>query len=86
MAVSASVQEFLRQASIAYSVVPHRSAYTAQEEATLAAEAQIVFNAGTHADAVSMRYQDFATITQPIVGSFAERPVLRNSKTIEWSK
>jgi Ala-tRNA(Pro) deacylase len=168
MAVSASVQEFLRQANIAYSVVPHRSAYTAQEEAavmhvpgrdwakavvcfadgepiqavvpadlvvnlhrlrilagaevvrlaeehelawlfpdcelgampplgplykqrvfvdaTLAAEVQIVFNAGTHADAVSMRYQDFATITQPIVGSFAERPVLRNSKTIEWSE
>jgi prolyl-tRNA editing enzyme YbaK/EbsC (Cys-tRNA(Pro) deacylase) len=40
----------------------------------LAAERQIVFNAGTHADAVSMRYEDFALIARPIVGFFAERP------------
>jgi Ala-tRNA(Pro) deacylase len=157
MAVSASVQEFLRQANVAYRVFPHVPAYTAQDEAavthvpgrdwakvvvffadgepvqavvpadlvvnlhrlrilagadtirlaeerelewlfpecepgampplgplykqrvfvdtTLAAESQVVFNAGTHADAVSMRYQDFAAITRPIVGSFAERPL-----------
>ena len=155
MAVTASVQEFLRQANVAYTVFPHLPAYTAQEDAAvthipgrdwakavicfadnepiqavvpadlvvnldrlaalagaktirlaredelawlfpdcergampplgplykqrvfvddrLAAEKQIVFNAGTHADAVRMRYDDFAVITRPIVGSFAER-------------
>jgi Ala-tRNA(Pro) deacylase len=40
---------------------------------TLAAETQIVFNAGTHGDAVAMRYEDFAKIVQPIVGWFARR-------------
>jgi Ala-tRNA(Pro) deacylase len=39
----------------------------------LAAEWQIVFNAGTHADAVCMRYDDFARVARPIVGRFAER-------------
>ena len=40
----------------------------------LAVEEQIVFNAGTHGDAVSMRYDDFAAIAHPIVGRFARRP------------
>jgi len=156
MAVTASVQEFLRRASVPYTVFPHVPAYTAQEEAAvthvpgrdwakavicfvdgepiqavvpadlvvdldrlavvahatsirladedelgwlypdcergampplgplyrqmvyvdeaLADEEQIVFNAGTHGDAVSMRYEDFAAITHPIVGRFARRP------------
>lgn len=39
----------------------------------LAREEQIVFNAGTHKDAICMRYDDFAVLTKPIVGSFAER-------------
>lgn len=39
----------------------------------LAAEEQIVFNAGTHGDAVRMRYEDFAAIAHPIVGRFARR-------------
>ncbi len=155
MAVTASVQEFLRRANIPYSVFPHRPAYTAQEEAAvshvpgrdwakavvcfadgqpilavvpadlsvdlgrlavlagadairlgyedeldalfpdcergamppfgplyhlavfvdqaLAAENQIVFNAGTHTDAVRMAYDDFARIARPVVGRFAER-------------
>ena len=155
MAVTASVQEFLRQANVAYSVFPHLPAYTAQEDAAvthipgrdwakavicfadnepiqavvpadlvvnldrlaalagaetmrlaredelawlfpdcergampplgplykqrvfvddrLAAEREIVFNAGTHADAVRMRYGDFAAITRPVVGGFARR-------------
>jgi hypothetical protein len=38
-------------------------------------EEQIVFNAGTHGDAVKMRYEDFAAIAHPIVGRFARRPV-----------
>jgi Ala-tRNA(Pro) deacylase len=42
-------------------------------DAALAHESRIVFNAGTHADAVSMRYQDFALVTQPIVGQFSMR-------------
>lgn len=42
-------------------------------DAALANEPRIVFNAGTHADAVSMRYQDFATLTHPTVGRFALR-------------
>ena len=155
MAVTASVQEFLRRANLAYSVFPHVRAYTAQEEAAvthvsgrdwakavvcfmdgepvqavvpadlevdlarlaalagasairlatedelgwlypdcergampplgplynqtvfvdeaLAEETRIVFNGGTHADAVSMRYDDFALLTHPIVGRFARR-------------
>jgi Ala-tRNA(Pro) deacylase len=40
----------------------------------LAAEPQIVFNAGTHGDAVCMRYDDFAALARPVVGSFATRP------------
>ena len=40
----------------------------------LAAEPQIVFNGGTHADAVCMRYDDFAELAHPVVGSFAMRP------------
>jgi len=40
----------------------------------LAADDQIVFNAGTHRDAVAMRYDDYASITHPIVGRFARRP------------
>lgn len=40
----------------------------------LAAEDEIVFNAGTHHEAVCMRFDDFATLTRPIVGNFAELP------------
>jgi Ala-tRNA(Pro) deacylase len=153
--VSSSVQEFLRASNVAYSVFPHKPAFTAQEEAAathvpgrdwaksvvcfadgepvlavvpadlavdferllfltgartirlareselewlypdcergamppfgplyrqrvfvderLAVEDRIVFNGGTHRDAVSMRYDDFARLTRPIVGRFAER-------------
>jgi Ala-tRNA(Pro) deacylase len=42
---------------------------------TLTVEHRIAFNAGTHADAVAMRYEDFAAITRPIVGRFARRPL-----------
>jgi Ala-tRNA(Pro) deacylase len=153
--VTSSVQEFLRASNVAYSVFPHKAAFTAQEEAAathvpgrdwaksvvcfadgepvqavvpadltvdlerllfltgartirlareselewlypdcergamppfgplyrqrvfiderLAVEDRIVFNGGTHRDAVSMRYDDFARLTRPIVGRFAER-------------
>jgi Ala-tRNA(Pro) deacylase len=44
-------------------------------DGALAAENRIVFNAGTHADAIAMRYQDFAAIAHPIVGRFTRRRV-----------
>ena len=153
MPVTASVQEFLRRANVAYSVLPHAPAYSAQDEAAvthtpgrdwakavvcfadgepiqavvpadrmvdlerlatligadvlrlasedeltwlypecergampplgplykqrifvdqaLAAEPLIAFEAGTHGDAIAMRYADFAAITKPIVGRFS---------------
>ncbi len=37
-------------------------------------EDEIVFNGGTHGDAIRMRYQDFAAIAHPIVGRFAKPP------------
>jgi len=153
--VTFTVQEFLRQGNVAYTVFPHPPAFTAQEEAAvthvpgrnwakavvcfadgapvqavvpadrevdlerladlakaqdmrladeselrwlypdcelgampplgplyrqavfvdeaLTMDDEIVFNAGTHSDAVCMRYGDFAAIARPIVGRFAER-------------
>ncbi|MBS1818376.1 MAG: YbaK/EbsC family protein [Acidobacteria bacterium] len=44
-------------------------------DVNLAAQPQIVFNGGTHGDAVCMRYDDFAALAQPVVGSFATRAV-----------
>ena len=153
MAMSPSIQEFLRRSDVGYTVFPHARAYTAREEAAvldvpernwakavicfadgepvqavvpadchvdlerlarlmaaeyirmasedelewlfpdcergampplgplyrqpvfvderLAADEEIVFNAGTFANAIAMRYRDFAAITHPIVGRFA---------------
>lgn len=153
MAISASVQEFLRCANVPYAVFPHDPGFTAREEAaithvprrdwaktvvcfadgdpieavvpadhvvnlewlaelagarelrlaredeldwlfpdceagamppfgplykqtvfvdqSLAVEDRIVFNAGTHSDAIVMRYSDFAAIARPVVGRFA---------------
>jgi Ala-tRNA(Pro) deacylase len=153
---TSSIYEFLRDAHVAYTIVPHRPAFTAQEEAaathvqgrdwakvvicvvdgepvqavlpapltvslnhllelaggreirlaqedelqrlfpecepgamppfgplygqavfvdvTLAAEPEIVFAAGTHTDAIRMRWADFARTVRPIVGTFAEPP------------
>jgi Ala-tRNA(Pro) deacylase len=41
-------------------------------DAALAAEPEIVFNAGTHEDAILMRWNDFVKMVNPIVGKFAE--------------
>jgi Ala-tRNA(Pro) deacylase len=43
-------------------------------DVALAREERIAFNAGTHTDAVVMKYRDFAAIAQPIVGRFAQQP------------
>jgi Ala-tRNA(Pro) deacylase len=40
---------------------------------SLTSDDEIVFNASTHADAICMRYGDFAEMTRPIVGRFAAR-------------
>jgi Ala-tRNA(Pro) deacylase len=40
----------------------------------LAGQDQIVFNAGSHRDAILMRYHDFARLVRPVVGDFC-RPV-----------
>jgi Ala-tRNA(Pro) deacylase len=41
-------------------------------DAALALEPEIVFNAGTHRDAIAMRWNDFVKMVNPIVGKFAE--------------
>ena len=157
MAVTATLQEFLRRSNVAYTVFPHPAAFTAQEEAAvthtpgrdwakavscfadgepilavvpadlhvdlvrlarlagaedvrlaredeldwlypdcergampplgplyrqpvfvdaaLADEEEIVFNGGTHVDAIAMAYDDFASLARPTVGHFALRPL-----------
>ena len=157
MAITPTVQEYLRRSQIAYSVFHHAPAYSAQEEAavthvpgrdwakavvcfadgkpiqavvpadrdvdlerltalaraaeirvayeteldwlypdcehgamppfgplykqrvfvdeSLSEEENIVFNGGTHADAIVMRFEDFVLLADPIIGTFAERPV-----------
>jgi Ala-tRNA(Pro) deacylase len=41
-------------------------------DVALAEQDEIVFNAGTHTDAIRMRWSDFAASIRPIVGKFAE--------------
>jgi len=43
-------------------------------ESALAADPEIVFHAGTHVDAIRMRYADFAALVRPIVGEFGKDP------------
>ena len=48
----------------------------------LAAEFDVVFNAGTHRQAIRMRYTDLAAVTQPTIGRFAERPDQQRRETV----
>ena len=41
-------------------------------DAALSRDEEIVFNAGTHTDAICMRYAEFAALARPTVGCFAE--------------
>lgn len=41
---------------------------------TIAEDAEVVFHAGTHVDAVRMRYSDLARLASPTVGDFALPP------------
>jgi Ala-tRNA(Pro) deacylase len=43
-------------------------------DAMLAAERNIVFNAGTHSEAIAIRWTDFVKMVNPIVGKFAGPP------------
>ena len=40
---------------------------------SLAADEAIVFNAGTHRDAIRMRYADFVRLAKPTISSFARK-------------
>jgi Ala-tRNA(Pro) deacylase len=46
--------------------------HTVYVDAVLALERDIVFNAGTHREAIVMRWHDFVRMVNPIVGRFAE--------------
>jgi Ala-tRNA(Pro) deacylase len=41
-------------------------------DVALASEEEIVFNAGSHTEAIAMSWRDFANSVRPVVGSFAE--------------
>jgi Ala-tRNA(Pro) deacylase len=41
---------------------------------SLVGDPELVFNAGTHTDAIRMHYWDFADITHPVVGAFSRMP------------
>jgi len=45
---------------------------------SLVGESEMVFNAGTHTDAIRMHYGDFAELAKPIVGAFARVPGVGN--------
>jgi Ala-tRNA(Pro) deacylase len=45
---------------------------TVYVDAALALQPDIVFNAGTHRDAMTIRWSDFAKMVNPVVGHFAE--------------
>lgn len=42
---------------------------------SLVGEPEMVFNGGTHTDAIRMHYGDFADVAQPIVGPFGQAPM-----------
>jgi Ala-tRNA(Pro) deacylase len=43
-------------------------------ESCLVGEPEMVFNAGTHTDAIRMHYGDFAVLAKPTVGNFCSCP------------
>ena len=48
-------------------------------EQSLVGEAEMVFNAGTHTDAIRMHYWDFVELARPIVGVFGCRPSAKSA-------
>jgi Ala-tRNA(Pro) deacylase len=49
-------------------------------ERCLVGEPEMVFNAGTHTDAIRMHYGDFAELAKPVVGDFCCGPKTRMTK------
>jgi Ala-tRNA(Pro) deacylase len=47
-------------------------------ERCLVGEPEMVFNAGTHTDAIRMHYADFAVLAKPVVGNFCSSPKRRS--------
>lgn len=48
---------------------------------SLTTDEEIVFQAGTHFEAVRLRYQDFANLVQPTVAEFHESPPLPSGES-----
>jgi Ala-tRNA(Pro) deacylase len=48
-------------------------------ERSLVGEPEMVFNAGTHTEAICMHYGDFADLAKPIVGAFGRSPAHRQT-------
>ncbi|OFV91298.1 MAG: hypothetical protein A3G76_08770 [Acidobacteria bacterium RIFCSPLOWO2_12_FULL_65_11] len=74
-----SLVEFLKDARVPYTTFRHRAAFTAEEEADVShvpgrSWAKVVFNAGTHTDAIRMHWGDLADVVRPVVGVFARPP------------
>jgi Ala-tRNA(Pro) deacylase len=53
-------------------------------DVALAAGPELVFNAGTHTDAIALRWADFARTVRPIVGAFAEAPFHPNGFKLSY--
>ncbi|MFB3853184.1 MAG: aminoacyl-tRNA deacylase [Vicinamibacterales bacterium] len=43
---------------------------------TIAADEEVAFHAGTHTDAVRMRYEDLADLSHPVIGEFGIGPAM----------
>jgi len=54
--------------------VPGRAVFV---DVSLASKPDVVFSAGTHAEAIAVRWADFARTVKPIVGNFAGPPTDR---------
>ena len=51
-----------------------RIAHRVFVDISLVGEPEMVFNAGTHTDAIRMHYRDFADLVHPLVGAIGCRP------------
>lgn len=49
---------------------------TVYVDRTIAADPEVAFHAGTHTDAVRMRYEDLADLSRPVVGEFGIAPAM----------
>ena len=52
---------------------------------SLVGETEMVFNAGTHTDAIRMHYEDFAVVANPVVGAFG-RPAPAKAASAQTHK